>query len=173
MTGYTSKDIQERFDITSESVRRWAEEFEEYLSPTANPGFKKTRFFSEEDVKVFALWHEISKRGGTYEDAHAQLKSGQRGEVGQIERQITPRQAMPTELEIVQSRMIEFQQKYETAQDEIHQLRDRVARAEQQNNDTQQERERIESELATARQRIEELIAEMAVLRFQLKQSDR
>ena len=76
---YKSKDIQRLFDISAETVRTWSEEFQVYLSPTATPGHGRHRVFSREDLEVFALVAEVKNAGQTYEDAHVQLKMGQRG----------------------------------------------------------------------------------------------
>lgn len=76
---YKSQDIQRTFDVSAETVRTWANEFEQYLSPTANPGTGRHRIFTEADLTVFALISETKDRGGTYEDAHVSLKTGQRG----------------------------------------------------------------------------------------------
>lgn len=55
-------------------------EFREYLSPTATPGKNKHRLFTEADMQVFSLVAELKKQGMTFEEIHAALKSGQRGD---------------------------------------------------------------------------------------------
>ena len=78
---YQTKDVCENFNISRQTVRTWTSEFAEYLSPSATPEKGQQRNFSDEDMAVFALVHEVKQRGGTYENAHLQLKNGQRGEL--------------------------------------------------------------------------------------------
>lgn len=74
-------DIKELFDISHQTVRRWTEEFEQYLSSNATPPSGQMRMFTEDDLMVFALVADVKNRGGTYDDAHAQLRAGDRGEI--------------------------------------------------------------------------------------------
>lgn len=69
------------------TVRNWAIEFAQYLSPTANPGEGKQRTFTVEDLRVIAIIAEYKRNGATYEDIHAALKVGVRGEAPDISEQ--------------------------------------------------------------------------------------
>jgi len=78
---YQTKDVCDAFNISRQTVRIWATEFADYLTPGATPEKGQQRNFSDGDMAVFALVHEVKQRGGTYENAHLQLKNGQRGEL--------------------------------------------------------------------------------------------
>lgn len=81
METYTSGQVASLFDITTETVRAWAQEFSEYLSHDANPGNKRNRRFSEDDLGVLALVADMKRIGKTFSDIHAALASGERAEV--------------------------------------------------------------------------------------------
>ena len=74
-------DVKDLFGISHQTVRRWTEEFEQYLSTNATPPEGQMRLFTEDDLKVLALVADIKNRGGTYEDAHTMLRAGDRGEI--------------------------------------------------------------------------------------------
>ena len=77
----TVKDIATRFNVSRETIRIWAKEFANYLSPGANPSKGNQRNFSADDLPIFALISDLKGQGQTYEDIHAALSSGQRGAV--------------------------------------------------------------------------------------------
>ncbi|MEP6988929.1 MAG: MerR family transcriptional regulator [Chloroflexota bacterium] len=76
----TASYVLELFDISRETVRQWSAEFAEYLSPSANPGDRLPRQFSDEDMRVFALVASMKEEGKRYADIHAALRNGQRAE---------------------------------------------------------------------------------------------
>jgi DNA-binding transcriptional MerR regulator len=78
---YTSATLTALYGISRETVRVWVNEFREYLSPGATPSAGRQRIFSDGDMKVFALIHEMKGRGALYEDIHLALKNGQRGDL--------------------------------------------------------------------------------------------
>jgi DNA-binding transcriptional MerR regulator len=77
---YSSQHVATLYNITVETVRSWSEEFNDYLSPTANPGHRRTRLFSPDDMEVFALISQMKQQGQTFNDIHASLQAGQRGQ---------------------------------------------------------------------------------------------
>lgn len=77
---YTTQHVAALYDVAIETVRTWSQEFEHFLSPTANPGRRRQRMFTREDMQVFDLIASMKQDGATYEDIHAALKSGQRGQ---------------------------------------------------------------------------------------------
>lgn len=82
-TFFTTSSITKAFGISPQTVKNWCDEFAQYLSPSATPGDGKKRIFTYEDMQVFALVADYHKRGFRWDDAHAALKSGQRGELPQ------------------------------------------------------------------------------------------
>ncbi|MBZ0300997.1 MAG: MerR family transcriptional regulator [Anaerolineae bacterium] len=78
---YQTKDIVERFGVSPQTVRTYADEFSHYMSPTANPPTGQQRNFTDEDLEVFSLVVQLKRQGFTYESIHAALASGQRGDL--------------------------------------------------------------------------------------------
>lgn len=77
---YSTPEVAAFYKRTDQTIRAWAEEFVRYLSPTANPGKGRGRSFTLEDMQVLALVADMKDRSATYEDIHAALQSGQRGD---------------------------------------------------------------------------------------------
>ena len=78
---YSTPEVAAFYKRTDQTIRAWAEEFVIYLSPTANPGKGKGRNFTLEDMQVLALVADMKDRSATYEDIHAALRAGQRGDI--------------------------------------------------------------------------------------------
>ena len=78
---YKTQDVQQIFKISSETVRQWAIQFKDHLSPLANPGSGRHRLFTVDDLRVFALVSELKGMGKTYEDVEIALRSGQMGDL--------------------------------------------------------------------------------------------
>ena len=82
---YQSKHLVALYKIAPETLRQWTLEFQEYLSPTANPGANKQRFYTVSDLEILSLVSEQKRAGFTYEEIHLSLKSGQRGVAPDLE----------------------------------------------------------------------------------------
>jgi len=79
---FTVTTAQELFGVkSSQTIRNWANEFSKYLSPNANPSEGTKRFFTFEDMEIFALISEMSGQGRPFEEIHASLAIGSRGEL--------------------------------------------------------------------------------------------
>lgn len=76
---YTSKHLAALFHVTVETIRLWAIEFASYLSPTAQPGTKKPRYFTQSDLDTLTLVADMKAHGKTFTEIHATLQAGQRG----------------------------------------------------------------------------------------------
>ena len=76
---YSTKHVELLYGVSHETVRRWTDEFSEYLSHNANPGKGRHRNFDDDDMRVLALIADYKKRGVLFEEIHAALKNGQRG----------------------------------------------------------------------------------------------
>ena len=81
---FTIRDVATLHGITTENARQWAIEFAPYLSPTATPGDRQKRVFTDEDMAVFDLVAKGKKERRTFEDIHAALLAGQRGVAPQL-----------------------------------------------------------------------------------------
>ena len=76
---YNTTQIGAFYQVSSETVRIWCNEFERHLSPRANPGHRQKRAFSRTDMEVFSLIAMLKTDGMTYQDIHLALDNGQRG----------------------------------------------------------------------------------------------
>lgn len=76
---YNSRQTAALFGVALETIRNWGSEFQDYLSPTANPGKGRHRKYNQEDLAVLALANELKDAGMTYAEIHAALQNGQRG----------------------------------------------------------------------------------------------
>jgi DNA-binding transcriptional MerR regulator len=83
MDTYTAPQACKLFNCTDQTIRRWAKELAEYLSPTANPPANETRIFTTDDLPILALAAEMREENPrvTYDSIRASLANGQRGEV--------------------------------------------------------------------------------------------
>lgn len=156
---YQTKDVCEVFDISRQTVRIWTAEFAEYLSPSATPEKGQQRNFSDEDMAVFALVHEVKQRGGTYDNAHLQLKNGQRGE-------------LPTKSLLVQA---EPEMHLSTLRSQITRLSNQlegvmIERDELRITSSQEKalRQRADEQLKEAQKKIDDLNQEIGMLKARL-----
>jgi DNA-binding transcriptional MerR regulator len=83
---FTVSDFARVFATTPNTIRLWAAEFSEFLSPQANPPKGQTRVFNEDDAAVLALVGAMREANAGYEHIRAALASGER-------RQFRPKQA--------------------------------------------------------------------------------
>lgn len=174
---YSSRHTATIFGVALETIRNWADEFQDYLSPTATPGRGKHRMYTFDDLRVFSLVADLKKQGMTYTDIHASLRNGQRGQppalppeeiqalvVGDQERRLS------LEVEYLQRSLIRAQQELDearTALKEATQIREEKVRletrleAEQQRiEDKERQIQELKGELGSAQRRIEELLRE-------------
>lgn len=89
---YRSKDAAALYNVTPQTIGAWAKEFAGYLSDNANPGRKKQRLFTKDDMRVFSLVSEMQNKGLAFADIHATLITGVRGDPPTIE---------PTEVQVI------------------------------------------------------------------------
>jgi len=76
---YTTSQLSSRFNITAQTVKRYAGEFAAYLSPTATPEKNTPRRFTDDDLAVYQLIVTMKEEGKLFEQIHAALRSGERG----------------------------------------------------------------------------------------------
>jgi DNA-binding transcriptional MerR regulator len=174
---YSSRHTATMFGVALETIRNWADEFQEYMSPTAAPGRGKHRMYTIDDLRVFSLASELKKQGHTYADIHASLQNGQRGQppalppdeiqalvVGEQERRLS------VEVEYLQRSLMRTQQELDearTALKEAGQVREEKIRlearleAEQKRvSEKEAQLQELKGEITAAQRRIEELLRE-------------
>lgn len=140
-------DIKELFDISHQTVRRWTDEFESYLSSNATPPSGQMRLFTDDDIRVFALVAEVKNRGGTYEDAHARLRAGERGV-------IPDEPPSEQEKQLVMSQLAIQNKKLRAQLEALTQERDEAL---EEIKNTREEVIRLQTKLEIAEERINEL----------------
>jgi DNA-binding transcriptional MerR regulator len=159
MPNYKNQDIQALFNIAADTVRVWSDEFSKYLSPLATPESGKHRVYNDEDLKVFALVSEMRDKKMGYEEIHAALQNGQRGDVP----------------EIASTRAIEYraEQQLQLAQHTIAELREQLSLAEARQQNLHDENIKLQADADNARSRIDELTAERNEYQDEIKQLQR
>lgn len=72
----TVSEVAEFLGVDRDKVKRWAKEFAEYLSLTAQPPKGHGRQFSESDLRVLAVVAEHLELGNDADDVHFALNNG-------------------------------------------------------------------------------------------------
>lgn len=166
-TYYTSNQAAKIYEVSLQTINSWAGQFREYLSPTANPGGRRKKRFSLDDMKVFSLVADMKNDGGTFEDIHATLKSGQRGDppavdpdqvqaivVNETETRLT------LENERLQQMLVQAHDKLAKAEEQLKELdglRLKAAKLETQLESQAKERERLERQVQALTEEIKSL----------------
>ncbi len=52
MDTFSTSQVAKRFGVADQTIKNWAAEFAQYLSPTATPEAGKRRGFTAEDVAI-------------------------------------------------------------------------------------------------------------------------
>lgn len=113
---YTNQHLCTMFNISHQTGKNWAKEFAQFLSPSANPGDNRQRVYNMDDLRVFSLVHEFRNAGKTYDEIHAALANGSRGDIPQFEFDaLSPTGAKNREIAILQTQIIDLQRQLDTA----------------------------------------------------------
>jgi len=126
MTDYRSSDVQKLFGVSHDTIRRWADEFQQYLSPSANPGTGKHRLFTSDDVEKMALIHEMRRTNQAADDIAAALATGQRGSIpDSVEaRELDLRAGL--QVQILQNELEQVQSELQASREDAQHWRDRA-----------------------------------------------
>jgi DNA-binding transcriptional MerR regulator len=81
----SAAELADLFGVSTQTIRQWSIEFGQHLSPSANPGRNRVRAYDHEDLAVMALVAGMKEQGRFYQDIHAALANGQRGEPPDVE----------------------------------------------------------------------------------------
>jgi DNA-binding transcriptional MerR regulator len=130
MTEYKSGDLQQLFKVSSETIRQWAIEFEQYLSPGASPGAGKMRLFSVDDLRVFSLVSDLKNMGKTFDEIHAALKSGQRGEIPVNDSEQSIELRSVRQITLLRERLTQVEGERNQLAETVQDLRSKVGRLE-------------------------------------------
>jgi DNA-binding transcriptional MerR regulator len=170
---YTTRHIAAMYNVTGETIRQWTYEFQEYLSPTAQPGKNRNRLYSIEDMEVLSLVSELKKQGKVYADIHLNLRSGQRGRAPELP---------PEEMQVITSGEREKQASLEAERlqyamvllkEELKQAETKLAQMQglkEENAKLQAKLEFSERELEETKQQLQQLNAQLIERVEQLSQ---
>ena len=112
---YTTADVSSLYNITEQTVRTWANEFEMYFSPSANPGHRRTRLFSPSDMQIMALVAELKGKRKTFDEIAFSIENGQRGDLPAMPAELRQVKISETERRLTE-RISWLQQQLEHAQ---------------------------------------------------------
>ena len=79
MTDYNVGDLSRRFKVSNETIRQWTLEFKQYLSALASPPPGKHRRYEFSDLEVLTLIADMRANHALYDEIHASLQTGERG----------------------------------------------------------------------------------------------
>ena len=153
MMNYGTNEAKSIYNRDEQTIRNWAIEFAEFLSPLANPEKGRNRAFTEDDMRVLDLIASLKDEGKQFIDIHAALKAGQRGKSPVVS---------PQEIRALSTGQIERRLTVE-----IQRLKDELALAQEQLNDI----EAIRSDNARLEERIKLREEQVETLMEQLKES--
>lgn len=81
MKGFKTAQIARIVGVSGSTVRRWAADYADHLSATAQPvdtaGGSYARMYTDEDLKVLWTIHTLSRQGMNQDDIAASLAAGQ------------------------------------------------------------------------------------------------
>jgi len=135
------------FKISHQTVKNWAKEFQAYLSPTATPAKKRQRVYVDDDIRVFALVSELKNQGNRYDEIHAALGAGQRGDIPPNAGEIIP-SPPPAQIAIWQERARELETQIKAARTEADEQRGQVKLLKEQLTEARQEIKGLYKEIA-------------------------
>lgn len=165
---YTTKHAQILYRVaSSQTIRNWAKEFAEYLSPSATPEKGGTRHFTLEDMKVFAIVAEYSAENKSFTEIHASLKAGVRGEApnvapedldglaaGEIEMQLS------TELDKTLALANELQAELDTLKEKFEPIKEENIRLQAQIEDRDNRIAELTKQIEVAQEKMQKLAEE-------------
>ena len=161
--------IARYFNINNETVRTWSSQFSVYLSDNANPESGKTRYFTEEDLEVFALAYQmLVKGGGTYEQVREQLDDGMRGSVEMVNAIISDADG-EVKIIVLQKKIQDLTIQLENAQIANGIAVESVAKETQRADSAHEERERVQQKLDSANNQIQDLNRQIGKLEILLE----
>jgi len=148
--GYSTGAVGKFFDVSRETIRQWAIEYGDYLSPGANPAKGAYRQFTEDDMTVFAYIVQAKSGGLSPDDIAINLKNGERAEPTADMGSLKPSAERPSQIAAYQK--------------ELERVNAKVAELETQQQRDSAKIELLHAELQKARERIDQLNREIGRL---------
>ena len=146
--------------ISASTVRLWAKEYAEYLSPGARPGKGEQRLFAPDDIAIFKTVRAIRESGGNTDQIIAALDAGERLETTQETPQDVPGQASGTQtallpMELIQAIVTPYKQQIEANTARIERLEGELAHERAARLEAEKEASRLAGRLETMGEREE------------------
>ena len=146
---YTTGTVAKICGVSREAVRKWVDEFGQYMSESATPPKGEVRDFNDDDVRICALIAEYRNKGFNTDSIHAALKSGERVEPDLSIQATTPGVS---------------QAKLASLERAVTGLKQQIATLEKERDTALTERDLLERQLSEARQEIKQLNREIGRL---------
>lgn len=163
MDTYTTGQLASLFSVNTETIRRWTKEFTRHLSVQATPGNSRTRLFNDEDVSVLALVANMKTSRATFEDIHAALDSGQRGEI-----EFPEPSSVTVPSDRIQQQLVHLQNELEMALIEAGEFREENARLSERNKELTRRAENAEARAIDLTNEVMKLQRELGRMEGQL-----
>lgn len=164
------------FGVVEQTIRNWSKEFKAYMSPTATIGGGRTRYFTIEDMRIFALVAQMTEDGYHYDDVLLSLANGQQGDLPAV--LVPPETALALrssetyqKLERITQQLMEITQQRDEALATMRQLENRNILLEEQLRAKNQRAEELAGEVQKQDTKIEDLLRELARLNQEIGNS--
>jgi len=154
----TTRNICDLFKISHTTAKAWASTYAEFLSDSAAPGATKHATFTEQDLLVFSFVVDAKRRGMSHDDIFASLKNGMRGEFPPTFNEHALTLDSREQLALYENRISQLQAEIE-----------RLKPFERENIELTILLKKAQTDLEAARNRIEHLAGENAVLKYRLE----
>lgn len=167
---YKTRDLEILFGVTGETIRAWASEFEEYMSPTAVPTTKgQTRIFTDSDVEIFALVAQLRELGKGFDDVKMALANGQRGDLALIVNERNELDRDHVQLALARQHLASLEANLVAAKEQAAALHDENIRLKTLLERSYEELKQAREQGGEMQARVEQLVREIARLEVRLE----
>lgn len=140
---YKSEDIRAYFNVSHETVRRYAIDFAEFLSEGASPEKSGAhRVYDDSDLRVFAVIVSMKNSNHTDDDIKATLKAGRDGDMSSVLDDDTVTLSPHIQNQLIRQQISNLEQQLAQANTEAQTWRDKAMRLEGQLEAMQKQLER-------------------------------
>lgn len=146
MDTYRTKQVGDLFGISPQTVKNWAAEFAEFLSPDATPKSGTARNFTPSDLEVFALVSEMRNKRHLADDILHTLRAGERGDIPMIPYRLPA--ITPPQLTKLQNHITDLENQLRAAEDKSKEFEGQVNLLKEQLADARSEIRTLYKQLA-------------------------
>jgi DNA-binding transcriptional MerR regulator len=143
MTGkYKNEDIRDYFNVSHETVRRYAIDFAEFFSDGAAPDKPgQHRVYNDSDLRVFAVIVSMKNSNHSDDDIKATLRAGSSGDLSSLLDDETVTLSPHIQNQLVRQEVDNLRQQLASAADEAQVWRDKAMKLEGQLEQLQKQME--------------------------------